>query len=404
MVLGICLLVTIAGISAATVGRVNTVASAGLVDAAVAELAACSAVELGVTTVAINADWRSRYQNDAEAGRFTLGRATCSWKLVDPKDGLLNNAADDPVALIATATVGRASQTAQVTLIPDPVPLDCLRVGLHSGGNMTFTSANVTCSQTISSNASIIASGGSTITGQIESVQARSGGTFTDATPTLIQPRSMPATNAFDYYIANGTAIAYSSLPKSGANGLLQGVVLSPAQNPFGGATNPRGIYVINCGGQPMLIKNIRVVGTLVLLNLGGGSNMQQSMLFEPAVANYPSLLVQGDLSLGINTSKLAESAGVNFNPPGTPYLGAADTDYADTYPSEIRGLVYVSGSLSTTNHPVIDGCLVVGGTVSSNSDLEVTYRTTFAENPPPGFLLPAKMKMSSRTWRRVVR
>jgi hypothetical protein len=215
----------------------------------------------------------------------------------------------------------------------------------------------------------------------------------------------MPTAGVFDFYVANGTAISYASLPRSGANGLLQNVVLSPASNPFGSAVNAKGIYVIDCGGQPMLIKNIRVVGTLVLLNLGGGSSMQQTVLWDPAVANYPSLLVQGDLSLGINRSGLFESAGVNFNPPGTPYQGVADTDTVDNYPSEIHGLVYVSGNLSTANHPVINGgCLVVGGTMSSNSDLEVTYTNTFADNPPPGFLAPAKMKISSGTWRKVVR
>jgi hypothetical protein len=402
IVLAVCALVTVTGISALLAARVGTRAQAENADRVAAELAACSTVEQAALTIANTPDWRTRYQNDTEAGRFTLGSATCSWKLVDPKDGILNNGDDDPVLVVATVNAGRARQILQVTLEADHVPLDCLRVGLQTGGNMTFTNANVTCSQTISSNAAISASN-CTVKGEIESVQAATGGTYTDTSPTRIQARAMPtAATVFDYYIANGTNISFDALPKSGSNGVLQNVVLAPGVNPYG-AVNAKGIYVINCGGQTILVKNSRINGTLVLLNAGAGSVMQQSILFEPAVANYPSLMVQGSIGLNYNTATLSESASANYNPVGAPYQGVADADTTDSYPSIIKGLVYISGNLTTTNHPCFDGGMIIGGTMSSDSDVEITYRTTCVDDPPPGFTAPAKMKISPGTWRRVV-
>jgi hypothetical protein len=106
---------------------------------------------------------------------------------------------------------------------------------------------------------------------------------------------------------------------------------------------------------------------------------------------------------LNYNTSSLGESAGINFNPVGTPYQGIADSDTTDTYPSLIKGLVYVSGNVTTTNHPTIDGGLIVGGTLSTSSDLDLTYRSTYFDNPPPGFTAPSKIQAGPGTWKKVV-
>jgi hypothetical protein len=290
----------------------------------------------------------------------------------------------------------------RMTLEPERIPLDCLKSALQTGGNITFSSLVFQTNQTISSNGTIAASQ-SNIGGQIESVGANTGSTYSDTTPTRITARAMPTTaTVFDYYIANGTAISWAALPKSGTTGILEKIVLSPGYNPYG-ATNPKGIYVINCGGAPILIKNVRIVGTLVLLNAGASSLMNNSVNWEPAVANLPALMVQGSIALTYNMATLGESAGVNFNPPGAPYLGVADTDTGDTYPSRINGLVYISGNMTSTNHPYIDGGLIVNGTLNSDTDLEVMYRSTYFDDPPPGFTAPSKMKLSPATWRQVV-
>ena len=44
----------------------------------------------------------------------------------------------------------------------------------------------------------------------------------------------MPAASVFDYYIANGTAINFTSIPKVQGKSTIMDVVLSPSNNPYG--------------------------------------------------------------------------------------------------------------------------------------------------------------------------
>ena len=80
---------------------------------------------------------------------------------------------------------------------------------------------------------------------------------------------------------------------------------------------------------------------------------------------------------------------GVNFNPAGSPYQGSTNNDLADSYPSLIKGIVYVSGdAFVTANHPQIDGVLITGDELKVNSgqSLTVTYDPLYLSDPPPGF------------------
>jgi len=166
--------------------------------------------------------------------------------------------------------------------------------------------------------------------------------------------------------------------------------VLSPASNPFGPATNPEGIYVIDCGGRDLHIERSRIVGTLVLLNPGPGSTVRAASLnWSPAVANFPVLLVEGNLALQARDEGLSETQNAtNFNPLGTPYQGLGeDVDQSDTYPSEIVGLVYVSGNLSLSQRPVIKGVVCAGGQVTVTGRLNLSHQPVYVQNPPPGFI-----------------
>ena len=83
VVLGMALLVSLIGLSAVAVGRVNLKAAAVGGDAADAELLALSAVEHAAVTINTDSTWRTRYANDVEITPVRLGRGTVTWKLVD---------------------------------------------------------------------------------------------------------------------------------------------------------------------------------------------------------------------------------------------------------------------------------------------------------------------------------
>jgi hypothetical protein len=184
--------------------------------------------------------------------------------------------------------------------------------------------------------------------------------------------------------------------------------VLSPSTNPYGpGATDPQGIYVIDCQGQDIHIERSRIVGTLVLLDVGAGSSIRRGPLnWSPASANYPALLVDGDFDINAADCGLSEYLeDTNFNPAGAPYseLGV-DADRDATYPSEINGLVYASGGLSFANHPVIHGVVLAQDDVKQVYDeLDLRYRPTFLQNPPPGFNGPEEIRILLGSVRKVV-
>lgn len=172
--------------------------------------------------------------------------------------------------------------------------------------------------------------------------------------------------------------------------------VLSPGRNPFG-QTNPQGVYVLDCKGAKLRIKCSRILGTLVILNPGPGSSVGGGpVAWKSAVANYPALIPGGDILIYPTNTPLAESAWkVNFNPPGSPDsdLGE-DTTLDDTYPSEIRGWIYVGGKLTLQNQPVVRGTILASGMVWVEGDLMLLYDPICRQNIPPGLAGPERFRL----------
>jgi hypothetical protein len=197
------------------------------------------------------------------------------------------------------------------------------------------------------------------------------------------------------------------NIPLAGGVRTIQNVVISPGRNPYG-TTSAKGIYVLDCGGQDVTIQNCRVVATLVLLNPGSNSQVAQSVSWRSYMANYPALLVKGHFSINTSNVVLSEATSpkTNYNPVGTGDGSTGeDGDFTDTYsPAAIQGLLYVSGNLRTSVDPAIDGCLVVGGTVTAATSLRLTYKNTYEISPPPGFYEPPLMRVQAGSWMPVVR
>ena len=130
----------------------------------------------------------------------------------------------------------------------------------------------------------------------------------------------------------------------------------------------------------------------MLLDPLGGtASRYEDENYHVPAVENYPALLVRGDLRCRMNSTLLGEGTGLNFNPPGNPYpwpSGVTDSDTTDTYPNEIRGLIYISGDFQIQTAATL-GQVVVGGSITyKNGDYSLNYNPLYYSNPPPGFSL----------------
>lgn len=398
-VLGVAFMVAVIGLCAMQVARLELRGVVDDNDLEEARLLAIAAIERGAASINADPNWRSNYApNDYYSA--PLGRGTCHWKLVDD-DGDLTDDETDPVRIYGYGQVGRASYSSSALSFPNWPPLTCLETALSAGDNISFGLAVVTCNQTISANNSTSASG--TVTADVEAVNAINGGVYIGSTTTGIAPRDMPESTVFDYYLANGSAIDINTLPVQGAFRDIIDAVISPDLNPYG-ATNSQGIYIIDCQGQKLRIRFSRIIGTLVVINADPGSQLAGGINWSPAVANYPALLVSG--SFQINTPTLDGLSELlrlkNFNPTGAPYMGSTDSDMLDVFPARIRGLVYVSDSLITSQSPDFDGVVVAGNDVTTSGTLNLTYQSTFLDDPPPGFLRTVPdMWLEPGSWRR---
>ena len=397
-VMGLTTIVSAIGLSAVMVARVQLRMNASEQSCREARRLASSAVENALVVVNTNPDWRTDYVNNVEypATPATLGDGTYTWKLVD-QDGSLDDSAVDAVRIYGIGRLGQQVSTESVQLEPAGSALSCLEVALHSGGDVYFDKDTTNCNQTISSNNNVN-NNDADVNANVEAVNGISG-SFSGSTTTGITPRDMPAASVFDYYLANGTPIDIYSIPGK----TIEKVVLSPGNNPYGGATNSQGIYVIDCEGEKLDIKKCRIEGTLVVLNPKNDSKMDDAIHWEAAVANYPALLYDGDLYMKWHGAKeLEESAeDVNFNPAGSPYQGESDNDKTDTYPGVIKGIIYISGNLVVDDQCALEGVVVVGGVTTIKNDLNLTYKSTFLNNPPPGFRSGDQMAIIPGSWDR---
>ena len=411
LVLSVCLLVAMIGLGAVLAARAQTRAVSQTADFDEARLYARSGVELG-TWLANQANFRNTYSNGAWITRQKLGNGTLTISGSNSNPNLpLNNSDTDPVILSAIGYKGIAVHQTQVQLVARPQALSCLQTCADFGNSVTLgtitSQVTLTCNKPFSTNSNLNAVLAS-LNGPLESaglltVQLGCTGTYTT---TTISPRSLPDPNhVFDYYKAHGTAIPVSSLPPGKSGGyVIQNCLLSPGNNPFG-ATDPQGIYVLDLGsaGNTITIQNCRIVGTLVVLNAATGSQVAGSVNWAPAVSNYPCLLVQSvtGASFGLQYSNAAlseSSAGVNLNPPSTPYNGTSNTTTTDSFPSLINGLIYCSGDLAASNYVTVNGVLIVnGGLTWTAGTMSLTYSGIYAKNPPAGFYqVPVPMIVSS--------
>ena len=405
-VMAVALLVSVLGLAGLLVMNIERRRATNGHDMRVASTNARSAVVLALRVLANDPNWRTTYTSGVETTPQAIGPAdagTISWILED-SDGNLTDS-DTKLQLKGVGRVGNVVQVLSVDLTTIGDPLTCLEVAVCSNSLIDFENSSVvTSNQTIHSNVSITSGG--TVNADAESVGAITGSGYTGTTTTPVASRTVPSAAVFDYYLNNGTNIPITSLPKAGPNYWIEETVLSPANNPYG-ATNPQGTYVIDCQGLSIRIQNCRIIGTLVLINPKPTSDIQGSICWEPAVASYPALLVQGSVEFRMKTDALSENnVGVNFNPAGSPYQGVTDVDITDTYPSQIKGLVYVSvDAVMADRDTTIDGGLVTGRVLNVNTSdsLTVNYDSRYFDNPPPGFTQGNTLKVTPGSWRRDV-
>jgi hypothetical protein len=120
VVLAMAILVSLIGLSAVAVGRINLRSASAGGDASSAELLALSAVEHGVAVINSDSTWRTDYQHETPTASLTLGTGTFNWMLRDEydRDLKLSSGGLQPVRLVGIGQVGEARRGFSVVLVP----------------------------------------------------------------------------------------------------------------------------------------------------------------------------------------------------------------------------------------------------------------------------------------------
>jgi hypothetical protein len=195
-----------------------------------------------------------------------------------------------------------------------------------------------------------------------------------------------------------GPSIPLSSL----AGARIDRALLAPGVNSLSMPNSDLGVWVIDCAGADIIIRDSRILGTLVLVNPGKNSRLEGSIAWQPAQPNLPALIVIGDLTAQLSGQDLTESAASrNLNPAAAPYRGVSNATSADTYPSVIEGAVFVSGTFSSSDALAVEGPLMVAGQAGISGGPVILRRGD--STTPLGFDFVSGWTMRPGSYRRVV-
>ena len=222
------LIVSLLGLAGIAVMRIERLESTATNDILIARMNAESALEHALVVLANDDAWRTSYTSGVETTPQSLGwdpNDTISWIVAD-SDGDLT----DTDTSLTLQGIGRVGDTVQVVEVELEIGvLTCLESSIHTADAIVISSATLTNDHIASSNNQVVAYGTSSISGDVEAVNSIGGTGYSGSTTNGVESRSMPGSDVFDYYLANGTSISYDSLP----SGKIEKSLISPEHKPF---------------------------------------------------------------------------------------------------------------------------------------------------------------------------
>jgi Tfp pilus assembly protein PilX len=399
MVLGLAMIVTICGLGALAVGRIQLRAAAESQDWLEAQTLAFSAAEHAVARIKETSNWRTAFNGVTTTQ--SLGRGTFQWSLADESDGDLTDEDSDPVVLLASATVNRASYSLKVDLAMTALALEALstcvtvaqKVDVKNGDSLTITGAPLSCNDDVKNSG--------TIYGDVHAGRITAHGTIEGTVVNPAPAKALPDSGVFDSYVALATTIS----PGGGKDLKIEEVVLSPTSNPWG-APNADGVYYIDTGNKDLIIKKARIYGTLVIRSGSRKVKLEDVVFLKNYREDYPALIVDGNVEMKYKsaTKVLSESeCDTNFNPLGTPYDDEWDADESDTYPNEVQGLVHVTGDLKMKETARVRGVVIAEDQFVVEGDNEIIHDPSIPANPPVGYGSDGDSEPRITSWSRSV-
>jgi len=205
--------VTMIGLSALMVGRLNHHSHRQLNNSTAARLHAHSALQMGMEIIKENPDWRQL--GNTLLTDVALGNGSISLNVTDPTDGDLTDDPNDPVLLNGIGKAGDAIYATQITIIPGFDGVSALESAIHAGDDVQSSNNVPYCDHVASANDDIL-SLGAQYQMDVEASDVISGNGYLLNTTRGVPQRTLPTTDdVLSFYLANGTTIDPASLPTS---------------------------------------------------------------------------------------------------------------------------------------------------------------------------------------------
>jgi len=325
--------------------------------------------------------------------QYPYGNGEFAWMLTNETEPDPPASCGGTVRLWGIGEVGQVARSYSVLLQAGGIPLEVLGTALHAGSEVHINSAKAITVFGAPLSCNGLFHNDGIVYGDVEAVTSAHASTVFGTVTIPSPPKAMPDPGVLALYIDLATEIPFT--------GTIEKKVLSPGSNPWG-ATNPDGVYVIDTEGSDIQIRYSRIHGTLIVILGSGKLFLEEAVLLHSYRADYPALIVDGDLELRLKSDlyALSESArGTNYNPSGTPYEGTSDSDMADVYPNEIRGLVYATGNSTLWETTRVRGTVICKLQATCYDHTEIVYDPALLTNPPPGFASGCQTSVVAGSW-----
>lgn len=348
LVLGLSMLVTVIGLGSVAVSRLTARTVSEGKDFTDARMLAFSAAEHAFTRINADTNWRTTF--NGQTIQMSLGRGTFSWHITDESDGNLTDDPTEAFTIWTTGTVGRASYSMKVHMVPGSSSTSRFTAGVCSLGSVSLAGSAVIDSY----DSTLGAYGGSNV-GSAAVVRTNSTGANTVSLgggtkikgSVQVGPGADPSTVISNTSLVTGTKTAMSqqiTLPTLTAPtnlGASTGDMsyTSTQVGTLSGNYHVNNLTVGNSGRMKisgavtMLVDgNINLSGSGVVEILSGGS-LTIYVKGSTSIGNGASMSIDGQnlssiklLNLGTNTVNISGSAavvqGVIVSPNGAVTIG----------------------------------------------------------------------------------
>ncbi|MGE3182900.1 MAG: carbohydrate binding domain-containing protein, partial [Phycisphaerae bacterium] len=213
IVLMASLIVVSIGLSSLASVRIQArIAEAGK-DSDAAKRMALAGLEYGLLYLNQDTSWRAKLADAGWSGKVSLGDGKFTMTASDPVDANLLDAANDPVVIRSVGEVGKNRHLLEARF--DMAPLTAaIKAAVFSAGSIAIVNSTLTADADAHAVGNISAFS-SVINADVTAQGSISGSTYNGTQqPTTSAALVAPSNaTALAYYLSNGTAISYNSLP-----------------------------------------------------------------------------------------------------------------------------------------------------------------------------------------------